>query len=71
VSPPDDPAYAAYDWLEIVGREADGLDEGGPEDRVSELQEGDVIGHPIVEMVMNHEVCEQELSAVVWDALGS
>ena len=68
-SPPDDPTHGAYGWPEIDGGEADWLDEGGPGDRILELQDGDVVRHVIVELFVNHNVSEQELRTVVREVL--
>lgn len=69
LSPPDDPTHGANGWLEIGGGETDGLDEGGPGNRVLELQDGDVVRHVIVEVLVNHNLSDHELRAVIWEVL--
>lgn len=54
MSPPDDPTHGANGWLEIDGGETDWLDEGGPGDRILELQDGDVVRYLIAELLVNH-----------------
>lgn len=71
ISPPDHPTHGPERWLEFGVGQADRLDEGGPGDGVPELQEGNVPGYEVVEILVNHDASEQKLSAIFWEVLDS